>query len=629
MILAEIKDYLQKNRIVSLETLVAHFAADENTIRDMLKVWIKKGKVRKVQKTDLLCQKCEKCYPSSQEIYEWLENEETFLTTSLKGETLLNNPRLNKGTAFTTDERTELALTGLLPPVVETIEQQAVRVWQQLNTLANIEQKNIYLMELFNTNETLFYRLVKEHVERLLPIIYTPTVGTAVKKFSDEWRQLSQGLYLTYDDIDSLESIFDRYTHANIDVIVVTDGEGVLGIGDQGVGAIYISVAKLMLYSLFAGVNPANTLPIVLDLGTNNQQLLANPQYLGKKNPRLEGKQYDHFIAAFVAAVKKKFPSVFLHWEDFGRENAYKNLHLYRNKISSFNDDIQGTGVVTLAAIMAGIQATNNALAEQRIVIFGAGTAGTGIADQIRTVMEKQGVNNPAGKFWLLDKQGLLTTNTSDFTEAQKIYLRDVKEIIDWRVNNQNNITLLEVVKNVKPTILIGCSGVGGAFSEEVIRAMAQNIERPLILPLSNPTEKAEAIPQDLLSWTDGKALIATGSPFGKATYKNKEIVITQCNNALSFPGIGLGVIATKATKLTDEMLWQACMALYQNAPILHDNEAPLLPSITEAAKTAWQIALAVAKQAVKEGVATKTENIEQLLTKLFWEPKYLSYRLK
>lgn len=557
-----------------------------------------------------------------------MSNKKT-IKTSLQGEALLNSPRLNKGSAFTQEEREQFNLTALLPDSIETIEQQVARAWIQVNSFNTPLQKNTYLMDLHNSNETLFYKLIAAHLEELLPLVYTPTVGTAVMNFSDEIRKPLRALYISDDNVKNIDKIFCNYANSDIRIIVVTDGERILGIGDQGIGGVFISVAKLALYSLFAGVNPANTLPIILNIGTNNQELLNNPHYIGKKVKRLAGKPYDEFIATFVNAVKKHFPEILLHWEDFGKDNAYKNLKLYRDKICSFNDDIQGTGVVTLAAIVAAVKALGKKLSEQRIVILGAGSAGIGIAEQIYNAMRRsENASEEIARscFWFVDKNGLLTTNITNFTEEQKPYVRDIKTI-SWNVKDKNNITLLDVVKNVKPTILIGCSGVGKIFTQEVIQTMSANVERPIILPLSNPTANSEAVPEDLIKWSNGKALIATGSPFAPVEFSGRKITIAQCNNALAFPGIGFGTIIAEAKMLSDNLLWTACEALYQEAPILQDINAPLLPAITKGFEMARKITFAVANKAIADGLAKiSKEDIEKIFAELYWEPTYLSY---
>jgi malate dehydrogenase (oxaloacetate-decarboxylating) len=424
-----------------------------------------------------------------------MKRKNTTFNAKFKGFDVINNPFLNKGTAFTAKERAALHLQGLLPDKIETLHEQVQRTYKQFQSYSTKLLQNIFLNELYNVNRNLFYKLVQSHVTEMLPIIYTPIVGNLVQQFSHEFRQQPRGLYISYQNRKHISEILDTYKNSEIDIIVVTDGEGVLGIGDQGVGSIEIPVAKLMLYTLFAGINPAKTIPIVLDVGTNNEALLNDPNYLGWRHSRIADKQYDKFIEEFVHTVKKKFPKVFFHWEDFGRDNAAKNLAKYQNFMCSFNDDIQGTGVVTLAAILAALGATRQNINEQRIVIFGAGSAGTGIADQIKSAMIRNGLaeNEAIKNFWLLNSKGLVTDKSQNLTPNQKTYLRNSLEISSWQLQSQNKVDLFDVVKNVKPTILIGCSTVKGAFTKEIIIEMAKSTEIPMIFPLSNPNEKSEA----------------------------------------------------------------------------------------------------------------------------------------
>ncbi len=560
------------------------------------------------------------CY-DAREKKKWLE-------TSVSGKALLMTPQLNKGTAFSEEEREKFNLLGKLPAQIETIEEQISRAYQQFSSYQTNLQRNIYLGNLHDSNQVLFYALVSQHLQEMIPVIYTPIVGTAVKQFSQEFRT-PRGLYINYTDINRIDKILDNRSNPDIDILVVTDGEGVLGIGDQGIGGMDIPVAKLMVYGLCGGINPINTLPILLDVGTNNQALLDDPMYLGLRHKRITGKDYDKFIEKFVTAVKRKFPNVFLHWEDFGRTNARRNLERFRNEVCTFNDDMQGTGVVTVAAILAAVKAAKSSLKEQRIVIFGAGTAGTGIADQICAAMIHEGMSSKEARacFWLLDRPGLLTENLSELTEAQRPYARAISEVSSWHVSN--NIGLAEVINQVRPSILIGCSAQTGAFSQPIIEAMASGIEHPIILPLSNPTEQCEATPQDLMNWTKGKALIATGSPFDPMVFNGKSIPVGQCNNALVFPGIGLGVVAAQAQSLTEEMLWAACVALAEFAPIHKDPHAPLLPSLEKAKEAARHIAIAVVNQARREGVARTTPDdvSEELVQARMWEAHYLPFK--
>lgn len=552
------------------------------------------------------------------------ETQEIWIETSINGKCLLTTPQLNKGTAFTQEERREFGLEGKLPNHIETLDEQIERALLHYQSLQNPINRNIFLNELHDTNQTVFYGLVKKHLAEMLPFIYTPTVGLAVEMFSKKF-QRARGLYISYEERSQIERILDNRSHPDVDLIVVTDGSGVLGIGDQGVGAMMIPVAKLMVYTLCGGINPLRTLPILLDVGTNNPALLEDPLYLGWRHPRITGEAYDDFIDQFVSVVNKKFPKVFLHWEDFERDHARQILDRYQGLLCTFNDDIQGTGVVAVAAIMAALQVTQSRLTDQRIVIFGAGTAGTGIADQMMDIMIAEGATpqEAASCFWLIDRPGLLTGDMKDLTIAQKVYART-----DWSHEKRQ---LIDVVENIHPTILIGCSAVPGAFSQEVIQKMNQFVERPIIFPLSNPTHRAEAKPQDLLEWTDGKAFIAAGSPHQPMQFKGKEVRFALCNNALVFPGVALGLISVGASRLNPSMLRTACYALMKCAPILQDSHAPLLPPIEYAEKVAKVIALAVAKEAIEQGFSDISEYDESLLESkieaLVWNPEYV--RLK
>lgn len=548
--------------------------------------------------------------------HEWIE-------TDLRGKALLNTSLLNKGTAFSHEERAELGLLGKLPFEVETLEQQVVRARYQYQRYPSVLQKHIYLNNLHDKNEVLFYKLCSEDLNDIFPMIYTPGVGSAVKEFSHEFRQ-PRGIYIALPDKDNIEEILDNRAHPDVNLIVVTDGEGVLGIGDQGIGGMDIPIAKLIVYTL-CGVDPYSTVPIMLDVGTDNQLLLNDPMYLGWRHKRVRGKEYDEFIEAFVAAVNKKFPNSFLHWEDFGRNNARRILEQYQNVHCSFNDDMQGTGVVTLAAMLAAIGATNIPLEKQRVVVFGAGTAGVGIADQLCDAMVRSGMDEEEARrcFWLIDKNGLLMKDSSQLTEFQKPYARLPEDVHAW--TQSNTLDLATVVKEVHPTILVGCSTVRGAFTQEIIEDMAANVANPIIFPLSNPTENAEAQPVNLLQWTQGNALIATGSPFDPVEYNGKTYEIAQCNNALSFPGIGLGIIATQAKMLNDNMLYAASVALSDLAPVRNDSSQPILPGFKDIRHIALTIAQKVARQADEDSLARLTHhgNYSDLINDILWKPDY------
>ncbi|KOO41065.1 NAD-dependent malic enzyme [Priestia koreensis] len=552
--------------------------------------------------------------------------EKDVLKTNLKGKEVLLNPFLNKGVAFSKEERKELGLQGLLPSNVLTLEEQATRAYAQFKDQHNPIRKNGLLYDLFNRNVVLFYRLLKDHLREMLPIIYTPTVGEAIQKYSHEYHRPG-GLYLSIDSMDEMEETFKNlgYSEDDIDLVVVTDSESILGIGDQGVGGINIAIGKLAVYTAAAGIDPSRVLPVVLDVGTNNEKLIQDPLYIGNKFDRVRGEKYDEFIDLFVSHARSFFPEVLIHWEDLGNVNARNIINKYGKEILTFNDDIQGTGAVTLAGIMSALQVTGIPLSEQRIVVFGPGAAGIGNADQIVDAMVLEGVSteDAYNKFWAVDYRGLLTDEVSDVFPFQQPYTRNAEEVKDWARNEEGIIPLAEVIKQVKPHILIGTSGQAGAFSEEIVKEMAKHVERPIIMPMSNPTPLAEAVPADLLEWTDGKALIATGSPFDDITHNGVTYEIGQSNNAFVFPGLGLGAIVAKAKVISNGMLAAAAHAVAD----ISDSSFPgasLLPSIDQLEEVSKAVAVAVAKAAIEEGVAQENiEDIEQAITNAMWKPEY------
>ena len=551
------------------------------------------------------------------------------IESSLSGKNLLTTAQLNKGTAFTQDERLAFGLLGKLPHRVETLDEQVHRAYLQYTRYTSSLQKNIFLNNLHDKNQILFYKLLSRYLAEMLPIIYTPTVGLAVKHFSHEYRQ-PRGLYIAHSDQNQLEDIISNRSNPEIDLIVVTDGEGVLGIGDQGIGGMDIPVAKLMVYSLCGGIDPTRTLPIFLDVGTNNQELLDDPMYLGCRHKRIDADQYNLFINHFVDCIHKHFPNAFLHWEDFGRSNARPILDRFQDKLCTFNDDIQGTGAVTLAAFLAACDITGTKLEDQRIVVYGAGSAGTGICDQIVDAMVMRGlsVDDAYKRFWLIDRQGLLIEHDAELTEAQIPYGRKQNELTSWPAQDRPSRTLKDTVRQIKPTILIGCSAQTGAFSQDIIETMAAHCERPIIFPLSNPDEKCEAQPADILLWTKGAALIATGTAFPPVDYQNRLLQIAQCNNALVFPGIGLGIQAVRATRLSKAMIWAASQALSELSPSKKDSFLPLLPFIDDAQAVAKHIAVAVARTAIETGLAqcNQDKDLETLIQDIFWKPNYLPF---
>lgn len=548
------------------------------------------------------------------------------LETTLRGVEVLSTPLLNKGVAFTQEEREELGLKGLLPPAVLTLEEQARRAYEQFCSQPDDLLKNVYLTALHDRNEVLFYRILTNHLREMLPIVYTPTVGVAIQRYSHEYRK-PRGVYLSINDPSGIEEAFANIgaTAENIDLVVVTDGEGILGIGDWGVGGINIAIGKLAVYTAAVGIDPSRVLPVILDVGTNREELLNNPFYIGNRHPRITGEAYDEFIDTFVQAVNKQFPKALLHWEDFSSRNARKILDKYRHDICTFNDDIQGTGAVSLAAVLSAVKASGVPLSEHRVVVFGAGTAGIGIADQVRDAMVRVGVSEEESykRFWCIDRNGLVTDNMEDLLDFQMPYARKEVEVSEWKQNDV--IGLAEVVKHVKPTILIGTSTVAGAFKEEIIKEMASHVERPIILPMSNPTPLAEAKPADLIEWTEGKALVATGSPFEPVIYNGVTYVIGQSNNALIFPGLGLGTIVVRASVMTDGMFAAAAEAVASMVDTSQPG-APILPEVEELRNISEMVAIEVAKVAVAEGVARENlsdNDIKIAVKEAIWEPEY------
>ncbi|HCW6741410.1 TPA: NAD-dependent malic enzyme [Listeria monocytogenes] len=535
----------------------------------------------------------------------------------------MNNPLLNKGTAFSKEERASYQLDGLLPPIIETIEQQAVRIETQIEYLETPLHKHQLLTNLYNENRTLYYYVVTKNVTDYLPIIYTPTIGDAVIQYHKDYTAPDEALFIDAFAPEKLSASIKNYAknNPNIDMIVITDGEGVLGIGDWGVNGVKIAVGKLAVYTVAAGLAPDRVLPVVIDAGTNNETLLNDPLYLGNKRPRLSESEYDAFIASFVNVMKEVFPKAILHWEDFGRANASRILHNYRDKICTFNDDIQGTGAMVVAAVLATIQVSKIPLSEQKIIIFGAGTAGIGIADQLSAQwMRETGLPFESAKkhFYLVDRNGLVLDNMTDLTTGQKKYAHPSTE---W--SNVPTDTLENLMEAIHPTMLIGCSGVTGAFKESIVKKMTQYTERPAILPLSNPTKLAEATASDLIQWTDGKALIVTGSPSKPVEYQHTTYEIGQANNALLYPGLGLGALVTRAKYITDGMLAAASMAVAEQ---ISPNKAgaALLPHVRTLRETSRAVAIAVANQAIKENIhQVELTNVTEAIEREMWQPIY------
>jgi malate dehydrogenase (oxaloacetate-decarboxylating) len=556
-------------------------------------------------------------------------SKKDFLEVRLCGRELLEDSVLNKGTAFSEEERDAFKLRGLLPNRIFSLEQHAALAYEQFNAKTSNIEKNIFLTALQDRNETVFFKLLADHTEELVPFIYTPVEALAVERYSHIYRR-PRGLFLSYPDRSKLDDILSGAPD-DIEAIVVTDAEAILGIGDQGVGGIGICVGKLAIYTTCAGIHPAKTMPIVLDVGTNRKELIDDPLYQGWLHERLSGQEYDDFIEAFVQAVMKKWPKVCLQFEDFGRGNARRIVDKYRTKLLTFNDDMQGTGAVALAAILAAVKVSKTKLADQRVVIFGAGSAGTGIADQICSAMMRDGLTEQQAKerLWLIDVQGLLHNGLANLPEFQQRFARAQESIKGWKVSDGKKISLSETVKNVHPTILIGTSTQPKTFTEEIVRDMAAHVEHPIIFPLSNPTELHEAVPADLVNWTDGKALIATGSPFASVKFGGRTIEIGECNNCLIFPGLALGAIASQAKHITDDMIHAASDALSHCSPAFNQSDAALVPNIRDVREVSRKVAQAVGLAAQDAGLAPKTtpDQLAEMIDAKMWEPKYVPYK--
>lgn len=559
------------------------------------------------------------------------ENGKPYLRVHLRDYGLIKSALLNKGMAFTRQEREEFRLLGLIPPHEATLATQRERSYLAFKSKVSVLEKYIYLRDLQDSNETLFYSLISHHIEEMMPIVYTPTVGLGCQRFSHIYRR-PRGLFIAYPYMDQIDKIFDNERFNHVKVIVVSDGERILGLGDQGAGGMGISIGKLALYSACAGIHPAMTLPILLDTGTNNQALREDPLYIGWRHERLRGKQYDDFVDAFVTAVKKRFPHILLHWEDFAQPNARTLLERYRDKLCTFNDDIQGTAAMTVGTLLAAIRITGISLREQRIVIAGAGSAGCGIAELFLALMESVGISaeEAAKQFYIVDKDGLLISNMPQLTDFQRIFAQPASAVASWTCKDRSAITLEEVIANVKPTTLIGASGQGGLFTEAIIRAMAKATPRPVIFPLSNPIEKCEASPQDIMAWTHDKAIIGTGSPFRKVKRNGKPFRVDQTNNSYIFPGLGLALIAMKARHVTTPLLLAAARTLADLSPAKLDENDNLLPPLSKIREVSLQVALSVAKEATALGLAdfdiTK-HDLKNYLQDYMWVPEYLPYK--
>ena len=544
------------------------------------------------------------------------------------GPALLETPLLNKGSAFSPEERDSFNLTGLLPHTIETIEEQSLRAYHQLRSFTDDMDKHIYLRNIQDTNETLFHHLIDQHIEEVMPLIYTPTVGQACEKFSQIYRR-KRGIFISYPERHKIDDMLQNATKQKVKVIVVTDGERILGLGDQGIGGMGIPIGKLSLYTACGGISPAYCLPVLLDVGTNNQQLLDDPMYMGWRNPRISGEEYNEFVDLFIQAVKRRWPEVLLQFEDFAQENATPLLNKYRDQLCCFNDDIQGTAAVSVGALIAACLNKGQKLSEQNIAFLGAGSAGCGIAEHIIRQMQREGLSEAQARrqVFMVDRYGLLTDSMTELQKFQVPLVQKESDIAHW--DKSNKLGLAQVVQQGGVTVLFGVSGQKGLFTQEVIEALCANTEHPIVLPLSNPTTRVEATPQEVMNWSRGKAIIATGSPFPPTTFNGQTFEVSQCNNSYIFPGIGLGVLAAQATSISDNMLMAASQALadismeYQKAP------GAILPPIKVIREISEKIAYAVAVQAVEDKLALPdtAENLQRRIEANFWLPEYRHYR--
>ncbi len=552
------------------------------------------------------------------------------IATALSGYELLNDPLLNKGTAFTETERDEFDLHGLLPPYVTSLDLQVERRLDAFRGLGTDLQKYVFLRGSQDTNETLFYALLTRNIEELMPIVYTPTVGLGCQLFSHIFRK-PRGLFLSFPLKDRIRRILAHPRFDGVEAIVVSDGERILGLGDQGAGGMGIPIGKLSLYTACAGLHPSTTLPILLDVGTDNQALLTDPLYIGWRHERVRGAAYDEFVASFVDAVRARWPHVLLHWEDFAFGNANRLLATYREQLCSFNDDIQGTAAIAVGTILSAINVTGVPLGEQRIAVLGAGSAGTGISSLLcRAMVEEAGVAEKAARsaFYLVDRDGLLLEGMAGLQSFQTPFAQSRDRVAAWKLSSGDRIRLADVVANAHPTVLIGTSGQARAFSEPVVRAMAAHVQRPVIFPLSNPTDRSEATPAELLAWTEGRAVIGTGSPFPPIPRNGHPFRIDQTNNAYVYPGVGLGTIAVQARRISDGMFLAAARAIAELSPAKADAHANLLPPLAELRKISFHVAVAVAKQADSEGLAAVPDrDIAAAVRSKMWEPVYATYR--
>ncbi|EIT7137520.1 NAD-dependent malic enzyme [Vibrio parahaemolyticus] len=558
-----------------------------------------------------------------------MNNDKRPLYIPYAGPALMATPLLNKGSAFSAEERSSFNLEGLLPETTETIQEQVERAYQQYKSFESDMDKHIYLRNIQDTNETLFYRLVQNHISEMMPIIYTPTVGAACENFSNIYRR-GRGLFISYPNRDRIDDLLNNAANHNVKVIVVTDGERILGLGDQGIGGMGIPIGKLSLYTACGGISPAYTLPIVLDVGTNNPQRLADPMYMGWRHPRITGPDYDAFVEEFIQAVQRRWPDTLIQFEDFAQKNAMPLLERYKDRICCFNDDIQGTAAVTVGSLLAACKAAGTQLSKQRITFLGAGSAGCGIAEAIIAQMVSEGISDEKARsqVYMVDRWGLLQEGMPNLLDFQQRLVQKHSNTKEWE-NEGNGFSLLDVMRNAKPTVLIGVSGAPGLFSQEVIEEMHKHCKRPIVFPLSNPTSRVEATPNDIIRWTNGEALVATGSPFDPVVHEGRTYPIAQCNNSYIFPGIGLGVLAVNAKRVTDEMLMESSRALATCSPLAINGRGALLPPLEEIHLVSKKIAFAVAKKAIEQGVALEItdEALNDAIDQAFWQPVYRRYK--
>ena len=558
-----------------------------------------------------------------------LNQEKNFVRTRLHGVDLLFNSRLNKGTAFTEQERDVFGLHGLLPPHIGTLEDQRERRKRVLDSRDTSFGKYSNMRDLQDNNETLFYSMIERYTEELLPVVYTPAVGEGCQRFSEIWRR-PRGLFISYPNRDRIDQILSDKRYDDVRCIVVSDGERILGLGDQGAGGMGIPIGKMALYTALGGIPPEHCLPVLLDAGTDNEQLLHDPIYIGWQHHRIRGQEYDDFVEAFVTAVEKRWPHILLQWEDFAGANAARLLDRYRDRLCNFNDDIQGTAAVTTATLLAAVHATGVPLSQQTIAMFGAGAAGIGIIDLLIAAMKEEGLSETQARsrIYAFNRYGLLVEGARGIKDSQQQLLRRRADVADWNLEGSEDVSLLDVMRNAKVTVLVGVSAQAGAFTEEIVREMARHTQRPIIFPLSNPTSKAEADPADLLRWTEGRALIGTGSPFPSVEVNGIKTRVSQVNNSFIFPGLALGILVSQARRVTDGMIMSAAKALASLSPSRTDASAPLLPAIGESRKVAIYVSEAVARQAIADGVAgiESDTGLKDRIRTYIWSPVYVPY---